>query len=321
MDIPELESKIENLKSKLLESNRLLSDAPQGSPSKSDLEENLQLKRSIAELEQRKSVIKESIVGSSGAGAIGPPKSPIQHVASLLSSGFDSIRASLPDINIGKGVGSASSFSSPPPPPPPPPPTPAPLPVREEQQSEDIFSEQPLIAPPGADQIPIIEGAPNIGPHILPSEKPGTEYAAMRMINALQTNLAPKSVIEKLQNPTAIAATALALAPAPASKPSAPHKVRVVFKGRVAKSGTGIVSEEGEASADTSVPAVVVEDQRKQKLVSRDDIIKKLQCALPVCAAAPIEASKESKTKSKQKTKGGTRKKRLQRSRIFYKRI
>lgn len=304
MDIPELESKIENLKSKLLESNRLLSDAPQGSPSKSDLEENLQLKRSIAELEQRKSVIKESIVGSSGAGAIGPPKSPIQHVASLLSSGFDSIRASLPDINIGKGVGSASSFSSPPPPPvsaPVPAPAPAPpsVPVREEQQSEDIFSEQPLIAPPGAEQIPIIEGAPNIGPHILPSEKPGTEYAAMRMINALQTNLAPKSVIEKLQNPTAIAAAALALAPAPAPKPSAPHKVRVVFKGRVAKSGTGIVSEEGEASADTSVPAVVVEDQRKQKLVSRDDIIKKLQCALPVCAAAPIEAPKESKTKSK----------------------
>ena len=41
MDIPELESKIENLKSKLLESNRLLSESSQGSPSKSDLEENL----------------------------------------------------------------------------------------------------------------------------------------------------------------------------------------------------------------------------------------------------------------------------------------
>jgi hypothetical protein len=165
------------------------------------------------------------------------------------------------------------------------------VPVREEQQSEDIFSEQPLSAPQGAEQIPIIEGAPNIGPHILPSEKPGTEYAAMRMIAALQTNLAPKSVIEKLQNPAAIAAAA-----APTPKPSAAHKVRVVFKGKVAKSAT---QEQGEASAATSAPEVVVEDQRKQKLVSRDDIIKKLQCALPVCAAAPIEASKESKTKSK----------------------
>jgi hypothetical protein len=169
------------------------------------------------------------------------------------------------------------------------------VPVRIEQQSEDIFSEQPLNAPPIAEQIPIpipipiIEGAPNIAPHILPSDKPGTEYAAMRMINALQTNLAPKSVIEKMQNPAAIANAA--------TKPSAPHKVRVVFKGRVAKSG----SEEGEASAATSssAPPVIVEDQRKQKLVSRDDIIKKLQCALPVCAAAPIEAPKESKTKSK----------------------
>jgi hypothetical protein len=150
------------------------------------------------------------------------------------------------------------------------------VPVREEQQSEDIFSEQPLSAPQGADQIPIIEGAPNIGPHILPSEKPGTEYAAMRMITALQTNLAPKSVIEKLQNPAAIAAAA-----APTPKPSAAHKVRVVFKGKVAKSAT---QEQGEASAATSAPEVVIEDQRKQKLVSRDDI---------------IEASKESKTKSK----------------------
>ena len=79
MDIPELESKIENLKSKLLESNRLLSEAPQGTPSKSDLEENLQLKRTIAELEQRKTTIKESIAGSATAGAFGSPKSPIQH--------------------------------------------------------------------------------------------------------------------------------------------------------------------------------------------------------------------------------------------------
>jgi hypothetical protein len=42
-----------------------------------------------------------------------------------------------------------------------------------------------------------MEGAPNIGPHILPSDKPGTDYAAVRMINALQTNLAQKSVIER----------------------------------------------------------------------------------------------------------------------------
>ena len=71
MDIPELESKIDNLKSKLLESNQLLSESLQGSPSKSDLEENLQLKRSIAELEQRKSTIKESIAVSATPGAFG----------------------------------------------------------------------------------------------------------------------------------------------------------------------------------------------------------------------------------------------------------
>ena len=56
MDIPEIESKIQNLKSKLIESNKLLSEASasasgSGSPSKSDLEENLQLKRSIEELD------------------------------------------------------------------------------------------------------------------------------------------------------------------------------------------------------------------------------------------------------------------------------
>jgi hypothetical protein len=142
MDIPELESKIENLKSKLIESNRLLSESSQGSPSKSDLEENLQLKKTIAELEQRKTTIKESIAGSATAGAFGSPKSPIQHVASLLSSGFDSIRTSLPDINVGKGFGSASSPSLPPHPPPVPVPAPASVPIRVEQQSEDIFSDE-----------------------------------------------------------------------------------------------------------------------------------------------------------------------------------
>jgi hypothetical protein len=295
MDIPELESKIENLKSKLLESNRLLSEAPQGSPSKSDLEENLQLKRTIAELEQRKTTIKESIAGSATAGAFGSPKSPIQHVATLLSSGFDSIRTSLPGISIGKGFGSGSGNAQPPSMP-----TPAPVPVRVEEQSEDIFSEERVSSAsasasmqPQAEQtqIPLIEGAPNIGPHILPSDKPGTDFAAARMINALQTNLAPKSVIEQLQNP--VAATSAAAATA-ATKPAAPHKVRVVFKARLAKPvGEG---EQGEAAA-----AIVVNDQRPQKLVSRDSIVKNLKCELPICLAEPIEPQKETKLKSKSK--------------------
>ena len=295
MDIPELESKIENLKSKLLESNRLLSEAPQGSPSKSDLEENLQLKRSIAELEQRKSTIKESTAVSATAGAFGSPKSPIQHIASLLSSGIDSIRTSLPGINVGTGFGtgfgSASSFSSAPPPPPP---VPTPAPIRVEQQSEDMFSEE-RVSPasmststqPQEEQIPIIEGAPNIGPHILPSDKPGTDFAAARMINALQTNLAPKSVIEQLQNP--VAATTAATA-----KPPAPHKVRVVFKARLAKP-----LGEGEVEDVAAVSSLVVNDQRPQKLVSRADIVKNLKCELPICLAEPIEPKKETKSKSK----------------------
>jgi hypothetical protein len=292
MDIPELESKIENLKSKLLESNRLLSEAPQGNPSKSDLEENLQLKRTITDLEQKKTTIKESLAASAGASAsaFGSPNSPIQHVASLISSGFDSIRTSLPAINVGKGFGSGSGTASPPPPPL------APVPVRTEQQSEDIFSEE-RISPASASgqaqaqaqaelqakqmQIPIIEGAPNIGPHILPSDKPGTDFAAARMINALQTNLAPKSVIEGLQKPVAAAAKPV---------PAAAHKVRVVFKARVAKQ----VSEGEQGDAP-----LVVQDQRDQKLVNRYDIIKKLQCALPVCVAEPIEPQKETKSKSK----------------------
>ena len=174
MDIPEIESKIENLKSKLLESNRLLSEAPQGSPSKSDLEENLQLKRSIAELEQRRTTIKLSIAGSAGASAFGSPKSPIQHVASLLSSGFQSIRTSLPDINIGKGFGSSSGSgigtASSPPPPPPPVSAPEPVPIRIEEQGEDIFSDEGFSTIPASEQNLAIVSAPNIGPHILPSD-------------------------------------------------------------------------------------------------------------------------------------------------------
>jgi hypothetical protein len=293
MDIPELEAKIENLRSKLLESNRLLSEAPQGSPSKSDLEENLQLKRSIAEMEQRKTALKESIANSATAGAFGSPKSPVQHIASLFSSGFDSIRTSLPNINIGKGFGSGSGSGTAPPPPPVPTPAPAPVsvPVRVEEQSEDIFSDErsslaSASMQPQAEeaQIPLIEGAPNIGPYILPSDKPGTDYAATRMINSLQTNLAPKSIIEQLQNPVAATATA--------AKPAAPHKVRVVFKARLAKPvGEG---EQGEAAA-----ALVINDQRPQKLVTRDSIFKNLKCELPICLAEPIEPQKETKSKSK----------------------
>ena len=267
------------------------------------MEENLQLKRTIAELEQRKTTIKESIAGSATAGAFGSPKSPIQHVASLLSSGFNSIRTSLPDISVGKGFGSASGTASPPPPMP----TPAPVPVRVEEQSEDIFSEE-RISPASASgqaqaqaelqakqmQIPIIEGAPNIGPHILPSDKPGTDFAATRMINSLQTNLAPKSIIEQLQKP--VVATTATGATAAATKPAAPHKVRVVFKARIAKpEGEDEQGEQGEQGK----AAVVANDQRAQKLVSRDDIIKKLQCEIPICVAEPIEPPKETKPKSK----------------------
>ena len=315
MDISELESKIENLKSKLLESNRLLSEAPQDSPSKSDLEENLQLKRTIAELEQRKTSLKESIAGSASASAsasaFGSPKSPIQHVASLLSSGFNSIRTSLPSISVGKGFGSGSA---PPPPPPLPPSVSAsasasasgPVPIRVEQQSEDIFSDESVSSASAQsqlqpEQIPLMEGAPNIGPHILPSDKPGTDYAAVRMINALQTNLAPKSVIERLQNPaaaTTATATTAATATAAAAKPAVSHKVRVVFKGRVAKPATATATaDEGEQGPGEAV--IVARDKRAQKLVSRDNIIKNLQCELPICTSPPIESPKETKSKSK----------------------
>jgi hypothetical protein len=292
MDIPEIESKIENLKSQLLESNRLLSESS-GSPSKSVLEENLQLKRSIAELEQRKSTIKESIVASSGAGAIGPPKSPIQHVASLLSSGFDSIRTSLPDINIGKGnvIETSSGYTATSPPPPPPTP-PNPQPIRVEQQSEDIFSQE-QVAPASApfqsqqEEIPIIEGAPNIGQHILPSDKPGTDYAANRMINALQAIFPNKSVIEKLENPV--------VAKGANAKPPGAHKVRITFKGRVAKS-TG---EQEQEQKESSAPALFFNDQRIEKLVNRNDIYKRLYYELPIHADSPIELSKETKSKTK----------------------
>jgi hypothetical protein len=189
----------------------------------------------------------------------------------------------------------------------------APLPIHVEQQSEDIFSDE-SVSPASASmqsqaektQIPLMEGAPNIGPHILPSDKPGTDYAAVRMINALQTNLAPKSVIERLQNPvdtnaataataatTATAATAAATAAANA-KPAVAHKVRIVFKGRIAKTATADEGEQGPGEA-----VIVARDQRAQKLVSRDNIIKNLKCELPICLDEPIEPQKETKSKSK----------------------
>jgi hypothetical protein len=56
--------------------------------------------------------------------------------------------------------------------------------------------------------------------------------------------------------------------------------------------GEGEQGEQGEA-------ALVINDQRPQKLVSRDDIVKNLKCELPICVAEPIEPQKETKSKSK----------------------
>ena len=145
--------------------------------------------------------------------------------------------------------------------------------------------------------------APNIGPQILPSGKPGVDYAQQTMIHQLQTTLAPAFILERLEKK-----------PTPTSqskpgenvesqkpKPQAEKKIKVTFPKHVeGKTGVGVGVDVGEGvgvDVGEVIPGVSVIDGRSNDLISRVDIFERLRTDLQVYVP---KARDYTKTKSEQ---------------------
>ena len=117
-----------------------------------------------------------------------------------------------------------------------------------------------------------ISQAPETQVQVLPSGKPGVDYAQQTMIHALQTKLAPAFVLERLEAkplPTSKPKPEENIKP----KPQARQKVKITFRKKV--------EGEGEAEAQDA-PRVDIIDKRGEDIVNREDILERLRAVLPV---------------------------------------
>lgn len=126
-----------------------------------------------------------------------------------------------------------------------------------------------------------VSQAPEVGPNILPSQKPGVTSAQQAMINALQTKLAPKTILERLEAKPM--ATALAKKD---DKPEARKKQKFTFRFPVKPAQEAAPGE----ALDLAVSAEITEgshpvtiiNKKSENLVNRKDILERLRTALPV---------------------------------------
>ena len=145
--------------------------------------------------------------------------------------------------------------------------------------------------------------APNVGPQILPSGKPGVDYAQQTMIHQLQTTLAPAFILERLEKkptPTSQSKPGENVEPQK-PKPQAEKKIKVTFPKHVeGKTGLGVGIGEGEGEGvgvGEVIPGVSVIDGRSKDLISRVDIFERLRTDLQVYVP---KARDYTKTKSEQ---------------------
>jgi hypothetical protein len=119
-----------------------------------------------------------------------------------------------------------------------------------------------------------ISQAPDTQLQVLPSGKPGVDYAQQTMIHALQTKLAPAFVLERLEAkplPTSKTKPEENIKP----KPQAKQKVKITFRKKV--EGDGEAEAQGEGA-----PRVDIIDKRGEDIVNRADILERLRAVLPV---------------------------------------
>jgi len=128
--------------------------------------------------------------------------------------------------------------------------------------------------------------APDVGPQILPSGKPGVDYVQQMMIHQLQTTLAPAFILERLEKkptPTSQSKPGENVEPQKSKpKPQAEKKIKVTFPKHVeGKTGVGVGLGEGEGVGEV-IPGVSVIDGRSKDLVSRVGIFDRLRTDLQV---------------------------------------
>jgi Helicase conserved C-terminal domain len=144
-----------------------------------------------------------------------------------------------------------------------------------------------------------VSQAPDVGPQILPSGKPGVDYAQQMMIRNLQTTLAPAFVLERLEKkptPTSQSKPEENIKPQK-PKPQASKKVKITFTSRKKLEGEpGAAEGHGEA-----VPGVNIVSKRDEDLVSRNDILERLGSVLHT---HELKASKITKSERSKMSRG-----------------
>ena len=156
--------------------------------------------------------------------------------------------------------------------------------------SEKAKSERDELSDRAREHLLQVSQAPDVGPNILPSGKPGVDYAQQMMIRQLQTTLAPAFILERLEKkPTPVSQSRPEEPEKPQKpKPQARQKIKVTFRKKVDGDGDGDGDGEGEgvaglAEESTTVPGVVtVIDKRAEDTLNRDEILERLRATLHV---------------------------------------
>jgi len=123
-----------------------------------------------------------------------------------------------------------------------------------------------------------VSQAPDVGPQILPSGKPGVDYAQQMMIRNLQTTLAPAFVLERLEKkptPTSQSKPGENIE-SQKPKPQASKKIKITFRKHL-EGEPGVAEGEGHGEI---VPGVSIVSKRDENLVSRADILERLGAVL-----------------------------------------
>lgn len=164
--------------------------------------------------------------------------------------------------------------------------------------SEKAKSERDELSDRAREHLLQVSQAPDVGPNILPSGKPGVDYAQQMMIHQLQTTLAPAFILERLEKkPTPVSQSRPEESEKTEKnekpqkpKPQARQKIKVTFRKKV--DGTSEGEGEGQdqdqdvaglAEESATVPGVVtVIDKRAEDTLNRDEILERLRATLQV---------------------------------------
>ena len=258
----------ESLKSQIQDLKQRLS------ASADDLQETREIKDTLQRLERKASYYAAS---SSVLAASAAPVSPSQAVVNDPYMQGEEEGANDEDVNI---AGTAAAAAS-----------------------EKAKSERDELSDRARENLLQVSQAPDVGPNILPSGKPGVDYAQQMMIRQLQTTLAPAFILERLEKkPTPTSQSkpedSEKNEKAQKPKPQARQKIKVTFRKKVQgeAQGEGVA---GLAEESTSVQGVVtVIDKRAEDTLNRDDILERLRATLNVRAS---KASDFPKTQMKAK--------------------